>query len=1363
MPFITAALVIYQGVLLSVQTVAPVTLPTPSLRTDYSMATVALGLGIYSAVNASIALIDRIRTSLMNLKGRWKDAKNVPLQLHKLLELSIQVGKVVEKIKASLGKYPQNELEAIASGVIDVFQGKLSQNVEEATTALKGLDEYREASRFHMAARMRSIFGVMSKVQSCLDEAFEAASKIESRLKLETVCPSNAKEDEFVPHFDCPELPDNVVLDFRSNETQEGRLLRKLLELREKENVQGVSAVGCRRGTATHGMGGVGKTTALRAICHQPEVKEAFPDGICFLEFGQDTKDGNVQQQLERCIRKFGGTTTLVEMKKQLSLKGVVEQAASWLHKKAILFVCDDLWRSPGCEFGYLPLLKGLLEDAPRSKLLVSTRNQRIAEELSTNCETFNTLISDRPRARNLLGHITFGGEQIEILERPDIQDHIEVILNVCAGLQIALCMAGRALRTEIRRVGDIRKVFEMYASQVEHDQRPDETERGAQLYDHGLSYIVEASLVQCERWAEKSLKKVNVHNLFRSLSVLEKQTAMPKSMLSMVWGISSRETDRVVNKFADLGLVTKTMDRTTSGRSSNEVVDEYGVRLHDLVFVLCQEMAVDELEERHRSVIDALKRSKSAWIDEQIPTIGEWWSLKDNGYVYANLSRHMVKCSERQALANLLSDARWTLRRVDVGGWLALQIDFQLLLRDSAYADVSQVYEVLKRHWCEVSEDKRFLGYVIGGSLSVKDHKNKYTAMYIDSMTEHLSRPFLVPRSKFLGAQDSREMSLMDCRWFSSGIMPMVFSRSTGIAVLGAVDKISVWSAYAQKKLSSFILPDTWECELSCLAVSANGELIVSGHSDGSFIGWDAVSGNPVGVRVGAHSKRVTCLAISEDGSTIVTGSYDRSVRMWDAKNGEPKGILMKHEDGVMSVAICESGSLIVTGLFDGTVCRWNMETCAMIGDPMCGHKFWITSAAVGENGKMIVSGSRDKTLILWDAKTGKPKYEPMCGHSKGVQCVAISPCGKMIVSGSSDKTVRMWDAVNGKQMGETFRGHSDSVEFVGFTEESGVIISGSRDGTMRRWSTAPSTRISELTQRCEGQLEKIVLANDGRKAIASYRNGTLLQWDSKNGMTIEKTMKGRLDSVTGFAINEKCGWVLAIYTPFRPGSEIEVILWDMNTCEMVRKLIMDNRGTWLTCAAVSSNGKMIVTGSREGTLQRYCANTGDAEGEVMHGHRDYVECVAFSPDDKIIVSGSYTSIIRWVSANGEPIGKPLWHDEGISCFSLSGDGTIIVTTTHGCNLYLWDAISGQRKGKSVHKQERMSDIWTNYDGTRIVTLSTTRTITLWSVEPWGTIRETSTLPLPNDVATCAIDVNHGVAAAGSRSGAVAFCDIHW
>ncbi len=642
------------------------------------------------------------------------------------------------------------------------------------------------------------------------------------------------------------------------------------------------------------------------------------------------------------------------------------------------------------------------------------------------------------------------------------------------------------------------------------------------------------------------------------------------------------------------------------------------------------------------------------------------------------------------------------------------------------------------------------------------------YIAVYIDSMIDHLSLPFLVPWCKFLGDEYTRELSVLVCVRISNYVSHIDYSCSTDSAVFG-IGEISVWSVCAQKQLCCISSPSEVYSH-RCVAISANGGLIFSGHDDGTVLLWDAGSSEPVGVRVEAHSKWVSCLAISKDGSTIVTGSRDKTLRVWNAKNGEPKGIPMYHEDEVYCVAICESESMIVSGSEDGTVCRWNMETCAMVGDPMCGHKDWVASIAVDENGKMTVSGSMDGTLIRLDAKTGKQTGEPICSRSSCVSAVAISPCGKMIVSGSYDSTVRMWDAVNGKQMGEPFRRHYESVYFVGFTEESGGIISGSMDGTIRRWNTANSLRINESTRSCEGNVTKIVLAKDGRKVVASYENGTLLQWDARNGMTIGKPMKGRLGKVVSIAINEKCGWILAAYSPLF--YEDTVILWDSSTCEMVGKPILVNLRSSLTSAAVSSNGKMIVTGSRDGTLQRYCAITGEAKGEMMLGHKKPVTSVAFSPNDEIIVSRTDSNsamagsndefIIRWVSAIGEQIGNPLLHDKYSTRFSISDDGAVIVSASRLHGLCRWDTISGQLIDKSVIGQWHGHDIWTNYDGTKTASWESNGTITRWSVEPGGAIHETSRLLLSNDVVQCDTDMNNDVAALASSNEAVGVSDIH-
>ncbi len=78
------------------------------------------------------------------------------------------------------------------------------------------------------------------------------------------------------------------------------------------------------------------------------------------------------------------------------------------------------------------------------------------------------------------------------------------------------------------------------------------------------------------------------------------------------------------MRKFADLGLIAKTKCEKRSEPSQDEIAEDYGVCLHDLILVLCQEMAGSALAEQHGRFIDVLKRSESVWNDNEIPTLEE-------------------------------------------------------------------------------------------------------------------------------------------------------------------------------------------------------------------------------------------------------------------------------------------------------------------------------------------------------------------------------------------------------------------------------------------------------------------------------------------------------------------------------------------------------------------------------------------------------------------------------------------------------------------------------------------------------------------------------------------------------------------
>ena len=70
-----------------------------------------------------------------------------------------------------------------------------------------------------------------------------------------------------------------------------------------------------------------------------------------------------------------------------------------------------------------------------------------------------------------------------------------------------------------------------------------------------------------------------------------------------------------------------------------------------------------------------------------------------------------------------------------------------------------------------------------------------------------------------------------------------------------------------------------------------------------------------------------------------------------------------------------------------------------------------------------------------------------------------------------------------------------------------------------------------------------------------------------------------------------------------------------------------------WITCASFSSDGKRIVSGSKDKTIRLWDAETGELVRPPLEGHQSSVSSVAFSPDGKRIVSGSGDNTI-WLSA---------------------------------------------------------------------------------------------------------------------------------
>ena len=95
-----------------------------------------------------------------------------------------------------------------------------------------------------------------------------------------------------------------------------------MLNPSSRGSLHGASEIG------THGMGGVGKATALKRMWSVESVKGRFEDGVCFTEFGENATIQVDRGEICRCVRNFVGFETAKDVRRAQNLGDVLKQAA---------------------------------------------------------------------------------------------------------------------------------------------------------------------------------------------------------------------------------------------------------------------------------------------------------------------------------------------------------------------------------------------------------------------------------------------------------------------------------------------------------------------------------------------------------------------------------------------------------------------------------------------------------------------------------------------------------------------------------------------------------------------------------------------------------------------------------------------------------------------------------------------------------------------------------------------------------------------------------------------------------------------------------------------------------------------------
>jgi WD40 repeat protein len=159
----------------------------------------------------------------------------------------------------------------------------------------------------------------------------------------------------------------------------------------------------------------------------------------------------------------------------------------------------------------------------------------------------------------------------------------------------------------------------------------------------------------------------------------------------------------------------------------------------------------------------------------------------------------------------------------------------------------------------------------------------------------------------------------------------------------------------------------------VSTVAFSADGQLLASGHADGSVVLWDVDRGVQSRTLEG-HTAPVSSVDFGPDNATVASASHDKSVILWDVTTGQQRESLVGHTGVVTSVAFSSEGEVLASGSRD--------------------------------------PGSQERNVILWEATTGEALVQAPVLHTGWVNAVALSPDGATLASAGQNGVIILWHA---------------------------------------------------------------------------------------------------------------------------------------------------------------------------------------------------------------------------------------------------------------------------------------------------------------------------------------------------------------
>ncbi|XP_064199929.1 WD repeat-containing protein 1 [Anguilla rostrata] len=462
-------------------------------------------------------------------------------------------------------------------------------------------------------------------------------------------------------------------------------------------------------------------------------------------------------------------------------------------------------------------------------------------------------------------------------------------------------------------------------------------------------------------------------------------------------------------------------------------------------------------------------------------------------------------------------------------------------------------------------------------------------------------------------------------------------------------------------------------------------------------------------------HAHQVHVAKYAPSGFYIASGDASGKIRIWDTTQKEH---LLKYEYQPISGAIKDiawsgdNSRIAVVGQGRekfASVFLW--DSGSSVGE-ITGHSKAITSVDIKSSRPYrLATGSDDQTSAFFEGPPFKFKVM-MTDHSRFVNCVRFSPDGNRYATAASDGKIFVYDGKTGDKLaslgGE--KAHEGGIYAISWSGDSSQLISASGDKTVKLWDVAGNTAVTTFNMGGDVNDQQLGCLWQKDHLLSISLSGYINYLDKNNPDRPLRVVKGHNKSVQCLTVHKSEGRS-NIYTGSHDGN---IFCWDAETgdCDEFHGKGHSNQ---VSKMAVDESEK-LVTCSMDDTVRYTSLAKKEYSASDMVKMDVQPKCHAVGPDGYAVVVCIEQLVLLKGGKKVFTLDNLGYEPEAVAVHP--GGGTAAVGGSDGkVHLYSIQGSALKDEGKTMDAQGPITDMAYSRDGAYLAVSDEKKAVTVFTV----------------------------------------------